>query len=370
MSSKIIKDLDRSIKGLTQAITKMERTIVKKSEKIRCLTLEVNLSKTEKTKQKYQARLDEVQEDLDRDRVDQCSWTEQRDAQLAEKQRLQELPVQDSESALRERTQPATVMVRLLSGDILPVEICMSDLISHFPSEFVTQHKYNPNIINRLEFLIMEADDEKNLQYDYYATPEMKSFSWSDEFKTAEDIPVINLFIQSEHELDIAEKIKLIHQILVTKKMESLHSDDELYSLYADWNLHFQPLPDSNRYTNMTTFLEQKQEYFRFFNEQELDEKKKVADRERRNRIRAAQSEFIQSKCTYWHDFSRLREIAIQHLLHWVESAQPASTLTNADRKYYRQYMTVEEIFAFGFPAGELCYCDHDQCHVCHIDQE
>jgi hypothetical protein len=152
--------------------------------------------------------------------------------------------------------------------------------------------------------------------------------------------------------------------------MESLHSDDELYSLYADWNLHFQPLPDSNRYTNMSTFIDQKQEYFRFFTEEELDVKKKAADRKIRNNIREDEERTIRWRCVNLLNFVQKRETAIQHLERWVASSQPTSTITNAERAYYRHYMTVEEIFAFGFPVGELCYCDNDQCYICCIGQE
>ena len=143
------------------------------------------------------------------------------------------------------------VMVRMLSGDLLTIEINPYVEIKWFPTEFVQQAGYNPTLIRRFKFLVEDekADGEMT---DLLLNP---TNTWIEHFSSTDAIPLIHFLVESPREEIDPKKVELLRSILEEKRLTYTMNDDEIMGHYDTWFLTYNPPPKSNRYTYLIKFV-------------------------------------------------------------------------------------------------------------------
>jgi hypothetical protein len=276
-----------------------------------------------------------------------------------------------------------SISIKLLSGDILTIDIRMSDLISSFPVCFIEKYNYNPLVMSRFVFFVEDEDIIEKYQMQ----------TWFEVFGSNE-IPMICLFIKSqeESEKEKLSKIQMIHSIINKEKMKYVLSDEELYSLYNEWYLHYIPKEKTNRYLKMKQFVEENPLCFEKWSEEECEkkveeekEKERKADEQKKNfeeSLRVLElikrtderNRFIMMK----EEFLREREEKCReevYRLAYEKAIERASTQSQWDPpfehlnqnllSYYLNYILQEELIEMGFPREKVCSCRIAYCAIC-----
>ena len=257
----MIKDIGREIVTSSRDCAQLSKEIEKVRRMIEKFQEKRDKSRTQKTVQKNQELVEEAQQDLARLERALSEAVILRDAVLTRKKELEELsddPFQAIQSVSREKPMPVTVVIKMMTGDILSVDVDFQDSLLHFPLQFAQQHQYNLSVVkSKMLFLV---DEEKDLLNNISGNP--LETTWSEEFKNEDDIPMIHLFIRPEEEKELSYKISLIQKILENKHRKSSLSQEDLINKYSEWNLHYMSPPNSNRYLNSVAFIEENNEYF------------------------------------------------------------------------------------------------------------
>ena len=350
MSKKdMIKEVGRQIVATSRACAALSQEI----EKVRCTIEKLqgkrDKSRTQKTVQKNQELVDLAQQDLARLQQALPEAIRDRDAALARKQELDAQPDDPFlaiQSISRQTSMSATVIVRMMSGDILQVEVDLQNSIQLFPLQFAQQHQYNPFIAkSRMDFLI---DEKTKLMVDEDGK---ERGSWLEEFKAEEEIPLINLLIHSEKEEERLEKIKLIRKILENKKWKTDLNDEMLYDLYSEWNLHYLPPPNSNRYLNLTAFLESNREHFLDFDEEDLIAFEYNKNFLKISKIHENDQRIYQGRRRYGSSsFILQTKASLQRIL----QQNPNHVFTRHETLHYRYHLTIQELIDCGVTSEQL----------------
>ena len=350
MSKKdMMKEVGREIVATSRACVALSQEIEKVNRTIEKLQGKIDKSRTQKTVQKNQELVDLAQQDLARLQQALPEALRDRDAALTRKQELEAQPDDPFlaiQSISSQKSMAATVIVRMMSGDILQVEVDLQNSIKLFPLQFAQQHQYNPFVAkSRMDFLI---DEKTNLMSD---ADGKERGSWLEEFKTEEEIPMINLLIHSEKEGERLEKIKLLRTILENKKRKTDLNDEMLYDLYSEWNLHYFPPPNSNRYLNLSAFLESNQEHFLDFDEEDL-----IAFEYNKNFLRISKIyEYDQRIYQERRRYASPRFIVqTKANLQRILQENPNHIFTRHEEIHYRYHLTIQELIDCGVTSEQI----------------
>ena len=140
------------------------------------------------------------------------------------------------------------VMVRLLSGDVLSVQVDASLPVARFADLFAIQHHYAPSATERMVFLLEESKEDDS---DIFWSPEMRH-----EGKTMGVLEGhLNLIIRPLVDKEMSERLTLLRKILHTHDLHYRFSDDELVSMYSTWILTWLPPATTNMYIKMKSFV-------------------------------------------------------------------------------------------------------------------
>lgn len=158
--------------------------------------------------------------------------------------------------------ETTTIMVRMLSGDLIPVPIRMSDPVSLFPKQFVDQHRMNPWITHRLRFYVHEDWDEDTPLSGFVSVHRFRG-TWMDLYRSERNLPyLLHLVILDDAEEERSQKLELLRSILSAKGITKGVEDTQLYGEYLYWYLYYRPSDPSfyfvkpNRYTTLSGFVE------------------------------------------------------------------------------------------------------------------
>ena len=178
-------------------------------------------------------------------------------------------------------SEPITLVVRLLSGDLLTVSVDRAHQVTGFADHFVKQHNYNDIATSRLVFLIMpeeqeqEQEEEKQL---IFWSPEERHIGKSIGDVLGSTLPILNLVIRPTVDVDQMQKATTLRKILHSLKRDDSMSDDALFELYSNWRLTANISVVANRYQKMIAFIEANQETFPILEESSLEEQARRAD--------------------------------------------------------------------------------------------
>jgi hypothetical protein len=301
----------------------------------------------------------------------------ERDSALRRKQHLQTLPLGQplsSESAPQPvlRSKASSVTIRMLSGDLVEIEIDMDQPIIRLMEEFIRQRRFNPSAGKRLVFIV-DGEDEPLIAYD--RSDERVNSKWSEVF--SESLPLLHLLIQAPNERpsDVHDKVCLIREIGEKQKRISDSSDEEIYSLYSEWILTYVPPAKSNRYTTMSAFVEQHLHLFPQLDDQafyahqaEKEYRKLLADfRDFRDRDAASAEDRIQQLAEYYQSTPEhilLMQAQYQRNLQHLLEVDPDYVFSQHDNHHYRHWFTIMELLAFGVRPRHICSCTRPRCFI------
>jgi hypothetical protein len=285
-----------------------------------------------------------------------------------------------------------SISIRMLSGEIIDMEVDLNQTISNFPQEFASRHGYNPKVLNRLEFLIDNPDGEVQHLLD---TPQK---TWSQRF-TDGGIPLLHLFIQSPTSEDAASRISLIRSIAIKEKVKCDLSDEEIMEHYNFWYLTYQPPEKSNRYITLQSFVQSHSHLFPPFSQQdcvELEEQRVILlnqceqiklERQKNDqeinmlvslrditRYDEQEHEFIarlsRNKPEYAPTRVQVKEEFRQKMAEdptgsfFVRQLESGDTQIHTEQwKHYRHYLTRIEMAEMGFNPFNVCLCSNPNCN-------
>ena len=175
-------------------------------------------------------------------------------------QELQEMAehIEEIEAIENSWKSPVTgdlqVMVRLLSGDVLSVQVDASLPVARFADLFAIQHHYAPSATDRMVFLLSDSKEEesKEDELDIFWSPELRH-----EGKTMGELEGhLNLIIRPLVDREMPDRLTLLRKILHTHDLRYRFSDDELVSLYSTWILTWLPPVTTNMYIKMRAFVD------------------------------------------------------------------------------------------------------------------
>ena len=177
-------------------------------------------------------------------------------------QELQEMAehIEEIEAIEKAWKSPVTgdlqVMVRLLSGDVLPVQVDASLPVARFADLFAIQHHYAPSATDRMVFLLEESESksesDESKDSDIFWSPELHH-----EGKTMGMLEGhLNLIIRPLVDREMPNRLTLLRKILHTHDLLYRFSDDELISMYSIWILTWFPPVTTNMYIKMRAFVD------------------------------------------------------------------------------------------------------------------
>jgi len=284
-----------------------------------------------------------------------------------------------------------SISIRMLSGEIINMEVDLNQTIGNFFQEFASRHGYNPKVQSRLEFLIDNPDGEVQRLL------EMSQQTWSQRF-TDGGVPLLHLLIQPPTSEDTASKISIVRSIAIKEKVKYDLSDEEIMEHYNFWYLTYQPPAKSNRYITLQSFVQSHPHLFLPFSQRdylELEEQRVILLNERK-RIEVEQNkikneiDMLKSLRNITHYDQQENEFIIRHsrnkpeyaptrirvieefrqkmaedptasfLVHHLESGD--IDINTKQWKRYRYYLTRIEMAEMGFIPLNLCPCNNPNC--------
>lgn len=249
----------------------------------------------------------------------------------------------------------AAIIVKMLSGKIIPIGIHMEQSMTMLRYGFVAQLGYNPSVAERLSFL----DEDGPLQ----------EKSWKEKYGEVENIPMIHVFIQEKEDPRREAKLGLLRTTLRDKNYKTELADAEIWSLYSSWNLTYLAPPKSNRYTKLVDFVLNHPHVFLEMTDEEVEERKRTEEATRERKI----EELMVQRWIQYRDkdvriiqrrmedpqFLEKREIVRERFLSMRERHNhfrcfDPTALVHLNRQILRHYFTVQELLDMDVPPNTL----------------
>lgn len=150
--------------------------------------------------------------------------------------------------------ETVSMPVVLLSGEILPVRIRLSDPIALFPKQFSDQYRFNPYCVDRFRFYTHLEELDEDAPLSAWRSIHLAGGRWRD---LRECPSRLFLVIADDSEEERSAKLSLIRTILSQRGQFYPYDDNVLYSEYLSWWLHAQPSHEiQNRYQFLSAFVE------------------------------------------------------------------------------------------------------------------
>ena len=279
------------------------------------------------------------------------------------------IPNDTEEKYSSEDSEPASVSVRQMNGDLFAIEIDLNDEIHFFPKQFAREAGYNPSAVSRMVFFV-DGEDEALIDPDEVTAVITEQYTWKERFPfipNPDALPMLNIFIRPDSDKDRDAKISLIRQILEQKKLNDAIDDKELFSHYSEWNLRYQPPRISNRYITMSAFIEQNPHLFPVLTEEEME----AAKERKAHRDMVLNFHLFRRRELRWVDdniaahgerFNAMRLIVQEELRQLVAvGAEQGAEVVFSDlqNRYFRRWMTIQEIVDMGVRSENICACPH-----------
>lgn len=292
------------------------------------------------------------------------------------------VPVESSVSPSEEKEDEgtsATLMVRLLSGDVKEVEIDMFRPVVTFADEFAHQHGYNPSATGRMVFLIQSEEEEK--ENTVFWSPEVRHEGkvfievfgeiLGDEF-CQDDLPMLNLVIRPMAEdREMGAKVELIRKLLKEQSLNDNYDDETLFAMFGNWYLTYQPSGAGNRYLTMKAFVAQNGEAFWPMSEEEkVQQKEREEVRGFRDWLRDIADDILlrHSRSAFVHgDQFLVARMEIFEMLPRMIAQNNVPAMRHYCERHVYRYVHPLELHHMGVPAEVMCDCKSKNCRVGHM---
>lgn len=300
----------------------------------------------------------------------------QRDLRLRDVQQLEEqyasvvVTASVPSSEKEDDGTSATLMVRLLSGDVKAVEIDMFRPVVTFADEFAQQHGYNPSATSRMVFLIQSEEEEK--ENTVFWSPEERqegktfievlSERLGNEF-SQDDLPMLNLLIRPMAEdREMGAKVDLIRKLLKEQSLNDNYDDETLFEMYGTWHLTYLPSGKGNRYLTMKAFVEQNPAAFWSMSEEEKEEQKERDEVHDFRMLMKKIAETLHSRSLIINEFQDRRATWFELIEGMIQQNDVDGMKEN--HKIFLRYIHPLELHYMGVPGAVLCGCKHTGCRI------
>ncbi len=172
-------------------------------------------------------------------------------------------------------SQVITLIVRLLSGELLEIVVDRSHPIIGFADQFAKQHNYDDSVTSRMVFLIMSEEEEEKHQT--FWSPEERHDGKSIGDILGTELPILNLIIRSVEDPEREQKIILLRKILYSLNRNDSYSDEYLFDFYCNWRMK-QRISSLNRYQKMKMCIEEHPDIFNITDDNENAERSRRMD--------------------------------------------------------------------------------------------
>lgn len=256
-------------------------------------------------------------------------------------------PVKEAETQETKGQTLLEIPVQLLSGQILVVSIDSTHPVSSFADAFAQQHGYPPSATERMVFMILHEQDEKQEEAD-------GTIFWSPEErhpgKTIADldIRVLHLVIRPIEATprEKEEKMDLVRSILRKETRYSQYDTDQLFDMFSAWHLTWQPPAKGNRYITMKAFVDAHPDMFWMVSQ---EEQRQQMIESLRHWILEGAEQFAQD-AEYEPDFVLRRQQAIHHLENRIAGGAYQFPFIKQRCLLYQQYILPWEMYMMGVP--------------------
>lgn len=163
--------------------------------------------------------------------------------------------------------ETTTISVQMLTGDVFPVRIRLTDPVGLFPKQFANQHGLHSRMVKRFRFYLSDIDADCSMDEEVPLS-HLRSVHLTAEGVTwKEKYPVglpdrLYLSIQDDSEEEQHDKVRLIRWILKKKGWNDSMGDAQLWGEYLYWMLYAQNVEEGNRLQTLTTFVESQAHLF------------------------------------------------------------------------------------------------------------
>jgi hypothetical protein len=172
-------------------------------------------------------------------------------------------------------SEVVTLLVRLLSGDVLEVIVDRSHPMSGFADQFANQNHYEECVTTRMVFLIMSEKEEKEQTF---WSHEERHIGKSIGDVLGSELPILNLFIRPVEDPDYLKTVTIMRKILYSlKRDDSSFSNEELFDLYNNWRMTHN-VSSMNRYQKLKACIDEHLEMFNLLSEDEMGMKNRHWD--------------------------------------------------------------------------------------------
>ena len=150
--------------------------------------------------------------------------------------------------------ETVSMPVVLLSGEVLPVCIRLSDPVALFPKQFSDQHQFNPRCASRFRFYTHPGEMEEDAPLSAWRSIHLAGGRWRDLMECPSRL---FLSIADDSEDDQHAKLSLIRSLLSQRGHVYPYDDTVLYSEYLSWWLRSHlPCEIANRYQILSAFVD------------------------------------------------------------------------------------------------------------------
>lgn len=299
-----------------------------------------------------------------------------------------------------ESSEALSLCVKLLSGDLLTVEVHSADPVELLPRQFAEQHGYHLTVIPRMTFHLSQEDSEESEEKPeepfVTGTSHLRGTrrTWKQVFPESQP-PMLLFLLKESNDYSRANKLRLMHDILRRRQLVAMMEDDDLWSLYQAWNIHCSVHLDANRWQRLSAFVDDHLPHFVPLTQEMIREKQRRARLSQRLQYESILHQRTSSEereailrlleelrpffpASYRPLYACFIERIVsptQHLQELIDVCRqrqaPLSTY-GMHRILYAllHYLTLSHLAGLGIPASSLCDCHKDSCYICHYDQD
>lgn len=272
------------------------------------------------------------------------------------------------------REAAATLMVRLMSGDIKLVEIDMIRPVASFADEFAQQHGYNPTVTSRMVFMILSEEEEKENTVFWSPEERHADKTFAEMFVELEDeksedvsMPMLNLLIRPmEDGREMETKVDLIRKLLKELSLNDNYDDEILFAMYGTWYLTYRPTTKGNRYLTMKAFINQNGEAFWPLSEEDKSmQKEQQENRQFRKWARMLAYDMFH-RCDSWtvEEFIRIRTRAFEMMKGNDRDVVDQMNQSHENFTIIHPF----ELVHLGVPVSQCKYtCSLPSCYICNL---
>jgi len=295
-----------------------------------------------------------------------------------------------------EPSSPLSLCVKLLSGELLMVEVHSADPVELLPRQFAEQHGYHLGVIPQMTFHLSQEESEESDKPFVTGMTHLSGTrrTWKELFPESQP-PMLLFLLRESNDYARERKITLIHDILRRRQLAATMEQDDLWSLYQAWNIHCAVHLDANRWQKLSSFVDDHLHHFVPLTEEMIHEKERRA----RRATRLAEELSIQRRVTQGEREAILRLLEelrpffpasyrplyatfierngsptqlLQELIDVCRQRQAPLSTYGMHRILYAllHYLTLSQLAELRIPASSLCDCHDDSCYVCHYEQD